>query len=249
MLTKKSRNNPILMEARKVLLNHVTIGPDDKFVTVDEFRFQMWGAADGEAPLRFWGVANRKFTYRSDLDNTKVIYKAAKRMTTMGRGINFKSDPDAAGCIVRTYIFYPVVLAFYENDENELELAAFTPRWLTSGIAIRVVARKFNKVMEGTAECISMQKKTIVERFREHLSDKRKAKQEKKDEKKNKKLKKQFDKELEKEVLRMKAKSNKNDSEGKESKESADDEELKKVYEEVLSSDWGTPDEEEKGNE
>ena len=189
MLSRKDRKNPILLEARQVLLNHVTIDSNDRFVIVDEFRFQLWGAADGEASLRFWGVAKRKLKYKSNLSNTQAVYKVNKRITTLGRGINYKSNDKAAGCIVRTYIFYPVVLAFYENEEGELELAAFTPKWLTAGLAISVVVRKFEKIMDGLVERIETEDKTLSEKIHSHFADKKEERQKMLE--KNRKLKKQ----------------------------------------------------------
>ncbi len=181
-----------MLEARQVLLNHVTIDSNDRFVTVDEFRFQLWGAADGEASLRFWGLAKRKFIFKSNLSNTQAVFKVNRRITTLGRGINFKSNDKAAGCIVRTYVFYPVVLAFYENEEGELELAAFTPKWLTAGLAISVVVRKFEKIMDGLVERVETEDKTLSEKIHSYFADKKEERQNRIE--KNKKLRQQSQK-------------------------------------------------------
>lgn len=182
MLTKKSKKNPLLMEARKVLLNQVTLGKNDHLVTVNEFRFQLWGAADGEGSLRTWGVSHREYKYKqnSKLSNKQVIFKVAKRFGNMGRVIDFQSEPDAVGCLVRTYIFYPVVLAFHEKD-GELELAAFTPRCLVSGLTNWIVARKFEKSMDDMIERDREGESTFKERLRlraEEAEERRKEKKE-----------------------------------------------------------------------
>ncbi len=239
MLSKKSKENPILMEARKVLLNHVTINENDRFVTVDEFRFQMWGAADGESNLRFWGIAHREHIYESKMDNKKVLYRARKRMTTMGRGIDFKCDPNAAGCIVRTYVFYPVVLALHGTEEGQLELEAFTPRWLTAGLAIAIVVRKFEKVMKDLAERSETDEKTSIEKFHSFISEKKenfKKKKEEKKQKKTEKKKKKFHKKKDDERLAREIERAKLRAAGVEVEDSDEDDELA----EVLSMDWGS---------
>ena len=242
MLTKKSRKNPILMEARKVLLNRVTINENDRFVTVDEFRFQMWGAADGEAPLRFWGVSHREHIYNSRLDHRKVVYRARKRMATLGRGIDFKSDPNAAGCIVRTYIFYPVVLAFRETDEGVLELAAFTPRWLTSGLAIAVVVRKFEKAMSDLCERSETDEKGLSEKVHGFFSGGKEKLSKKKADKKNEKInrkKEKYNKKYDEKKLEEAIEKAKKRADGQEKEESYETDEI----DEVLNMDWSSADE------
>ncbi len=238
MLSKKSKENPILLEARKVLLNRVSINENDRFVTVDEFRFQMWGAADGEASLRFWGVAHRERIYESELDNKKVLYRAQKRMNNMGRGIDFRSKPDAAGCIVRTYIFYPVVLAFYENEDGFLELAAFTPRWLTSGLVMAIVMRKFDKNMKDLVTRSELDEKGISERFFGFISEKKEGLKEKKAENKKKKIKKKKAKALKKQEEKKAREELKAAEKAAENQEAEDLDENEEV--DVLSIDWSS---------
>ena len=242
MLTKKSKKNPILMEARKVLLNHVTINENDRFVTVDEFRFQMWGAADGEGSLRFWGVAHREHTYNSKLDHKKVIYRAQKRMTSLGRGIDFRSEENISGCIVRTYIFYPVVLAFYENKDGELELAAYTPRWLTSGLAIAVVVRKFDKAMQDLAEREEAERTGLSLKLHNFITDKKEKFSNKKEEKKKNRLEKK------KEKIRKKNDDIKVEEAIERAKKRAagqevDRDDIDDELDEVLNMDWGSDEE------
>ena len=242
MLTKKSKKNPILMEARKVLLNHVTLNDNDRLVTVDEFRFQLWGAADGESSLRFWGVAHREHIYKSKLDHKKVIYRAQKRMTSLGRGIDFKSEDYISGCIVRTYIFYPVVLAFHENKDGELELAAYTPRWLTAGLAIAVVVRKFDKTIQDLAEREAVERSGLSLKFHNFITDKKEKLNEKKEESKKNRLEKKKEKlkrknddiKVEEAIERAKMRAA-----GQEVERDDIDDEL----DEVLNVDWSSDDE------
>lgn len=249
MLTKKSKKNPILMEARKVLLNHVKINANDRFVTVDEFRFQMWGAADGEASLRFWGVAHREHIYESKMDHKKVIYRAQKRMSSLGRGIDFKSDMDVAGCIVRTYIFYPVVLAFYETENGILELAAYTPRWITAGLAMSVVIRKFEKSMEDLAERSETDRNGLSDKLGAFIKDKKakyKSKHEEKQKEKNEKKKAKIAKKNDEKLLKEEIERAKRKAAGLEVEDSEDD-----YIEEVLNMNWSSDEDEmeEMGNE
>ena len=238
LLSKKSKNNPILMEARKVLLNRVTINDNDRFVTVDEFRFQMWGAADGEAPLRFWGIAHRERLYESKIDHRKVIYRAQKRMNTLGRGIDYKVDQEVAGCIVRTYVFYPVVLAFRETEDKKLQLEAYTPRWLTSGLAIAIVARKFDKVMEDLITRSESDKKGLIEKLHGFIENKKAAFRKKKEEnkkKKKEKIDKKYDeKKIQEDIERAKRKAAGLETDGSDNYQEYDD---------VLSVDWSSDDE------
>ena len=77
--TKKEKD-PMLLEARKVLLNQVELDIDGKFVTTTEARFPLWGAADGEDKIRMYGVSNRTYYYDSDLNDKKAVYRAGKAM-------------------------------------------------------------------------------------------------------------------------------------------------------------------------
>lgn len=144
---KKKEKDPLYVEARKVLLNQVELDKDGNFITASERRFPLWGAADGEDRIRMFGVSNRTYYYDSEYNNSKAIFRAGKAMANIGRGINLRSDPKAVACLVKTYIFYPTVLVFYEDKENDdqLCLTAFTPRTYTSGLAIKLALKKFDK--------------------------------------------------------------------------------------------------------
>lgn len=141
----KKEKDPIYLEARKVLLNQVELDKDGRFITTTEARFPLWGAADGENRIRVFGVSNRTFVYDADVDNKKAVFKAGKAMANIGRGINLRSNKNAAACLVKTYIFYPTVLIFYEDEDGGLLLRAFTPRTYTSGLAIKLAVKKFEK--------------------------------------------------------------------------------------------------------
>ena len=152
MLTKKSKNNPMLMEARKVLLNQVVLDADGHFLTTNEVRFPLWGAADGESKLRVWGLTSREYNYSSELSNTKTLFKVENLMGTIGRLINLRCDNQAAACLVKSYVFYPVVLVFHEDEEEKLVLSAFSPRSLTSALAVRLAVLKFDKTVDGLVD-------------------------------------------------------------------------------------------------
>ena len=144
--------DPMYFEAKKVLLNQVQLDEDGHFITTTEVRFPLWGAADGENRTRFLGISRRTYHYSSSYNNTQAVFRAGKTMSNIGRGVNLRCDEDAAACVVRTYIFYPVVLVFYENDNDDLVLSAYTPRAFFSVFAIKLAMKKFDKSAEGILE-------------------------------------------------------------------------------------------------
>lgn len=145
MLSKASKKNTILLEARCVLMNQVVRDIDGRYVADEDSPAQGFGPADGANKIRFLGITQVYRIYSSDMNHTKAVYKSIKAFGNIGRGIRFLTRENANGCLVKTYIFYPVVLAFYENDEGELQLSAFTPRCFTSRLAARLAVRKFEK--------------------------------------------------------------------------------------------------------
>ncbi len=150
---KKKKDDPYYIEAKKVLLNHVELDVDGHFITTDEFRFQLWGAADGENMLRIWGLSSRAFIYHSEQNNTQAVFKVGKAMSNIGRGINLRlEDDDAVACLVRPVITYPVVLVFGQNEEKELVLSAYTPRCPTAFLAIKLAVGKLDKNLDGVVE-------------------------------------------------------------------------------------------------
>ena len=122
MLTKKSRKDPILMEARRVLLNQVELDEDGFFVVPEERRIPLWGAADGENRIRTLGISKRSYSYVANRNSTQAVYKAGKVIESIGRGIHLHSLEEAAACLSKSYIFYPVVLVFYEDEDGMLKL-------------------------------------------------------------------------------------------------------------------------------
>ncbi|MCR5214898.1 MAG: hypothetical protein K6E10_10835 [Eubacterium sp.] len=172
----KREKNPLDMEAKKVLLNQVEIDKDGHYKTVDEFRFAYWGSGDGENRVRFFGVSRKDVFYQSEQNMKKVLDKAGKAMGNIGRGINLKSRDDAVACIVKTYIFYPVVLIFRKEEEN-LQLTGYTARTFSAPIALSVAIRLFNKALDDSVEKIE-NKEGILERIRESRL-RRKAEKEK----------------------------------------------------------------------
>ena len=153
MLSKKSKNNPVLMEARKILLSQYDVGEDGRYVVAEKRKLSTMGTADGENRIRAFGITNINYEYKtSSSNNTQAVYKAVKSMQSIGRGIDMKSLEFSAACMVKTYIFYPVVLVFFENDEEELELSAFTARCVTARLAVSFAVKNFDKASRGLLE-------------------------------------------------------------------------------------------------
>lgn len=144
MLTARSKNNPILMEAYHVLLGHVIRDPEGKLVAVDHVS-GAWGPADGANKLRFLGVSRRNRIYYSGRNNTQSVYDVGKVFGNMGREIRILSRDNVKGCLIKTYVFYPVVMVFYENDEGQLQMSGYTARCLTAGLVLFLTRRKFEK--------------------------------------------------------------------------------------------------------
>lgn len=183
-MLRKYKNDDMLREARHVLLNHVELDEDGHFVVVEEFRFQTWGAADGEHKIRWLGITQRRNIYNTDKNHTKAVYGAGKAMANIGRGINLKSNEDAVACIFRMHIFYPVVLIFFENDDDELCLMEYTARSVTAALACRFARLKFERSYDGLVRVEDNRT------FKEKLADKKKEKDVRKLHKKDEKLKK-----------------------------------------------------------
>ena len=153
MLTKKTKRNQVLMEARQVLLGHVRSSENGHLIADMDMRIQTWGAADGSHKIREWGVKTRHYLYNaSDVNNTKVVYEAGKLMNSVGHGVDFQTKKDSVASLVKLYIFYPTVLLFFENEDNELQLSIYTARTFSSGLAVRFARKRFEKEMRDYLE-------------------------------------------------------------------------------------------------
>lgn len=145
MWTKIERNNPLMMEAKKILLNQVEIDENGRFRVVDERRVQLWGAADGEAKVRFSGITMREFFYRSKYNDTKALYTARETMFQIGRGVDMKCLDESAACLIKAHIFLPVLIVFFVNFEGKLQLTTLTPRSIFAPWAINSALNKFDQ--------------------------------------------------------------------------------------------------------
>lgn len=145
MLSKKDKANPLLMESRKLLLNQVDVGKDGRLNAVDEIRTFRYGAAEGEHKVRISGITTRDFLYRTKYNRTKAVYQASEAMKDIGRRANLKCMNDAAACIIKSPVFYPVVIVFYENSDGRMQLSAFTAKAFMSLFAINSALKKFDR--------------------------------------------------------------------------------------------------------
>ncbi len=140
------------MQARQVLLDRVDMDSDGSLVPNDGFERRFYGATDGEMKMRFFGVTARERVYTSERDNTQAMYQAGKLMKNIGRGVHFTVQERIYGCLIKSYVFYPVVLAFYENEAGDMVLAGFSPRCFTSRIAVGLAMKKFDQEVDGLVE-------------------------------------------------------------------------------------------------
>lgn len=136
------------MEAYHILLGHVAKASDGRLVAMED-PGMYWGPTDGATKLRTLGVTRVHRLYDSGKNNTQAVYEVGKLFKNMGREVAFLSRDKMYGCQMKTYVFYPVVLAFYENDEQKLQLSAFTARCLTSRIATGLAIKRFEKLTKG----------------------------------------------------------------------------------------------------
>ena len=174
MLSKKSRNNPILMEAYHVLLGHVVFDESGRYVAVENVGY---GPTDGATKLRTLGLTRVHRIYDSGKNNSQAVFEAGKVFRNIGRGVHFTSRDNIYGCQLKTYIFYPVILAFYENDEQKLQLSAFTPRCITARIAIALAVKRFEKHASGfLVRAANEKKEGEAEKKREKKEARKEAK-------------------------------------------------------------------------
>jgi len=173
VLTKKSKNNPILMESYNVLLGNVALDKEGSYVVVENSGIS-YGPADGATKLRTLGVTRVNRIYDSGRNRKKAIYDTEKIFRNIGRKIVFLSKENVYGCMIKTYIFYPVVLAFYENEEQRLQLSGYTARCLTARLAIHFAMRKFEKASAGFLVRAASEKKEGKTEEKQEKKEKRK---------------------------------------------------------------------------
>ena len=137
-----------MMEAYHILLGHVVKAADGRLVAMED-PGMYWGPTDGATKLRTLGVTRVHRFYDSGKNNTQAVFDTGKLFKNMGREVVFLSREKTYGCQMKTYVFYPVVLAFYENDEHKLQLSAFTARCLTARIATGLAIKRFEKMTRG----------------------------------------------------------------------------------------------------
>ncbi|MCR4715837.1 MAG: hypothetical protein K5656_01525 [Lachnospiraceae bacterium] len=154
----KKTKDPFKAEIKRVLLYHVEIDTDGRFKAVDRARLQTWGPAEGEHKIVTLGMSHREYIYKSDLNNTKAIFKVKKAIESMGRGVNLQTKPSAACALVKSAIFYPVLIVFYENDDKKLELDFYTARTFNAALAMLKVQSKFDKVTKDDIERVPDEK-------------------------------------------------------------------------------------------
>ena len=179
------------MEAYHILLGHVAKAADGRLVAMEDPGIY-WGPTDGATKLRTLGVTRVHRYYDSGKNNTQAVYDAGKMFKNMGREIAFLSRDKMYGCQMKTYIFYPVVLAFYENDEQKLQLSTFTARCLTSRIAAIIAIKRFEKLTKDILVRAANEKKEGKEAAKdEKKADRSKRRKEAKERREQERLEKE----------------------------------------------------------
>ena len=155
---KKRDIGPFMTEVKHALLYHVEIDTDGRFKIVERARLQTWGPAEGEHKILTVGITERQYLYTSNQNNNKSIFNARKTLESMGRGVNLTSKDNIVAALVKHFIFYPVLITFYENDEGQLELGLYTARTFTAGLAILRVRKRFEKATKEMLELVPNEK-------------------------------------------------------------------------------------------
>ena len=189
----KIKSYPMLLEARNILLDHYHLTDDRHIIVDNDMRIQPYGAADGATKIRFFGISRRHRIYTADTGNRRVIYASKKSMQNLGRMVDFQAEPSAAACRVKMYIFYPVVLVFFENKDGDLQLSTFTARTFLSFLAHRMTRKRFEKQMEDflSEGVVKKEEKIKKEKKKKESSEEGATSEESsKEKKKEKKLKK-----------------------------------------------------------
>lgn len=149
MISRKNRKNPVFMEVRKVLLGRTETNVNGHLYVSERTEFGVGGTVDGEGKIRFLGITARKFSYQVQGKRKKALQAGAAAMSRTGRRVDLKADRTAEACLIRTYIFYPVVLVISWEKEGKqgetLWLHAYTARAFSSFLAIRFAVKKFEK--------------------------------------------------------------------------------------------------------
>ena len=179
------------MEAYHILLGHVAKAADGRLVAMED-PGMYWGPTDGATKLRTLGVTRVHRFYVSGKNNTQAVFEAGKLFKNMGREVAFLSRDKVYGCQMKTYIFYPVVLAFYENDEKKLQLSAFTARCITARLAAFLAIKRFEKLTKGILVKASIEEKEGKEAAKkEKKADRSERRKEAKERREQKRLEKE----------------------------------------------------------
>jgi len=179
------------MEAYHVLLGHTLFDEKGQYVALESPGLS-YGPTDGATKIRTLGISSRNRFYESKKNNTQAVYEAGKVFKNIGRGVHFTSGDRIFGCQLKTYIFYPVVLAFFENEEHKLQLSAFTARCITAPIAISLAVKRFEKNADGLlVRAAVVKKENMEEKKKEKKEARRKAKEEAKEKREQAQLEKE----------------------------------------------------------
>ena len=156
-----------------MLLGNVALDKDGSYVVVEGAGIS-YGPADGATKLRTLGVTHVNRLYDSGRNRKKAVYDTEQVFRSIGRKIVFLSQEHVYGCMIKTYIFYPVVLAFYENEEQRLQLSGFTARCITARLAIHFAMKKFEKASAGFLVRAASEKKEGKTEEKQEKKEKRK---------------------------------------------------------------------------
>ena len=145
---EKERKKLRKKEIRSVLLGNFSVSDDGITIAGKNRVITPYGIADGAQNVVFLGIKQKKFVYRTTLKNyNQVTYRVYKTMADIGRVFEMESTPEAVACLIKSYVFRPVVLIFEEvrsseNKDSYLQLTACGGR---SPLAIIPVLRAVSR--------------------------------------------------------------------------------------------------------
>lgn len=122
-------------ELRDLLLGKAVLDEDGKLVTPGSGVFRVpQGITNGAGAVRFLGISGKKRLYETTLGEEALMEEARACMSSIGRGVRLRQQPDAAACLIRYVLTVPVLLTFQYVDDRGL-LTAWSGRSATGRIS------------------------------------------------------------------------------------------------------------------
>lgn len=150
---EKERKKLRKKEIRSVLLGNFAVSDDGRTIAGKNRVITPYGIADGAQTVAFFGIKQKRYVYRTTLKNyNQVAYRVYKTMADIGRVFEMESSPEAVACLIKSYVFRPVVLIFEEikkpdNKDSYLLLTVCCGRSPLAIIPVFRAVSRFDKLL------------------------------------------------------------------------------------------------------